>query len=194
MRQIYKAAKRTVVYLGDEADDSEFAAVFLTLLVKRVMRGMAAELEKDIDKKDKVQDLYQDVARQLGSTVEELFEPLPPKKTLRAIVNLLARPWFQRVWVIQEFAVSKDIQMLVGSDEIEWTSFVLAFGYAFPAAQVTWHEFDEPSTLREFYRGLSQMLEMHDLRQGIQNEEGEKRYRLTGPSLELPQSTSHQRL
>jgi hypothetical protein len=68
--------------------------------------------------------------------------------------------------------------MLVGTDEIEWKSFVLAFGYAFPAAQVTWHEFGEPSTLRGFYRGLSQMLEMHDLRQGIRNE-GEKRYRLT---------------
>jgi hypothetical protein len=179
MRQIYKGAKRTVVYLGDEADDSAFAAVFLTLLVKRVNCGVIAELEKDIDKKDKLKDLFQDVARQLGSTWEELFKPLPPEKTLRAIVYLLARPWFQRVWVIQEFAVSKDIQMLVGTDEIELTSFVLAFGYAFPAAQVTWHEFGEPSTLRGFYRGLSQILEMHDLRQGIQNEEGERRYRIT---------------
>jgi hypothetical protein len=179
MRRIYIGAKRTVVYLGDKADDSEFAALFLSLLVEKVDGGVLAELAKDINKKDKIMDLFQDAARQLGSTWEELFKPLPPKKTLRAIVNLLARPWFQRVWVIQEFAVSKNVQMLVGMDEIELTSFVLAFGYAFPVAQVTWHEFGEPSTLRRFTRGLSQILQMHDLSQGIQNEGGEKYYRLT---------------
>jgi hypothetical protein len=77
MRHIYKAAKRTVVYLGDEADDSAFAAVFLTWLVERLRISMAAELEKGIDKKDKLQD----IGRQLGSTREELFKFLPPRNT-----------------------------------------------------------------------------------------------------------------
>jgi hypothetical protein len=178
MRRIYQAAKRTIVYLGDKADDSEFAALFLSLLVEKVDGSVLAELAKDINKKEKIKDLFGDAARQLGSTWEELFKPLPPKKTLQAIINLLARPWFQRVWVIQEFAVSKNVQMLVGTDEIELTSFVLAFGYAFPATQVTWHEFGEPSTLRRFTRGLSQILQMYDMRQGIQDEGGEKYYRL----------------
>lgn len=187
MRHIYQAANRTVIYLGEEADDSDHAAKFLNGLFLRFMFTMAEEeiklrLEGNTETFENL-DLVEIAAKKECPNLEGLFKDFNPDAQAfdpilvqRALVHLLARPWFQRVWVIQEFVVAKDIKMLVGSDTIEWSSFLLAFAYAFRVVNLRWHNVCQPSILPNFYRGLSQMLMMHEER--LTFRKGEGRYRL----------------
>ncbi|PMD21123.1 HET-domain-containing protein [Hyaloscypha hepaticicola] len=43
----------------------------------------------------------------------------------QAILNLLQRPWFQRIWVLQEVAAARHIVMICGSMEIDGHAFCL---------------------------------------------------------------------
>ena len=67
----------------------------------------------------------------IGSDNEELFRGVPREKKLQSIAELLARPWFQRAWVIQEFTIARKIDMFVGRRKCEWGSFLVAFSSAF---------------------------------------------------------------
>jgi hypothetical protein len=111
----------------------------------------------------------------VGSNSEKLFSGFPKEKTLRSIAELLARPWFQRAWVIQEFVVARDVEMFVGRHKCNWVSFSVAFHYAFPEVNVRWTPiFKDNECLRaDFCRGLAQMLAMHDLRYRFH---GDKQY------------------
>jgi hypothetical protein len=51
--------------------------------------------------------LFQRCALSLGSTPQELFGAFPREATQKTLVALMARPWFQRIWVIQEFVAAK---------------------------------------------------------------------------------------
>ncbi|KAF2811751.1 uncharacterized protein BDZ99DRAFT_519003 [Mytilinidion resinicola] len=44
--------------------------------------------------------------------------------SFRALMTLLNRPWFQRVWIIQEAAVPSEVELLCGSHSIRWDEFV----------------------------------------------------------------------
>ncbi|KAF4624060.1 hypothetical protein G7Y89_g14116 [Cudoniella acicularis] len=43
----------------------------------------------------------------------------------KAIFNLLQRPWFQRIWVLQEVAAARHVVMMCGSTEIDGYAFCL---------------------------------------------------------------------
>jgi hypothetical protein len=43
--------------------------------------------------------------------------------------SFFKRPWFHRVWVIQEVAVSKEVDMICGSRKASWTSFANAVDF-----------------------------------------------------------------
>ncbi|KAE9380908.1 hypothetical protein N431DRAFT_459822 [Stipitochalara longipes BDJ] len=46
-----------------------------------------------------------------------------PSKQWLALVHLLERPWFQRVWIIQEVVASRRVTILCGDKMIEWGTF-----------------------------------------------------------------------
>jgi len=95
MRRIYRQAKRVIIDLGDEADDSD-AAVDLALQIVEA-RGFF---------------------KTSGGDMIGIFNAagLPPLKdpAWTAFQHMLHRPWFSRIWVIQELAVSSDSLMLCG--------------------------------------------------------------------------------
>lgn len=127
-------------------------------------------------------ELLQGCMMLLGSDSEKLFRGCPREKILRAIAELLARPWFQRAWVVQEFIVARSVDMFIGRRKCEWGSFLVAFCYAFREAKVRWTPVLKTNErLRaDFSRGLSQMLEMHTLRNKFHDEEEKyKRKRLS---------------
>ncbi|KAF9767935.1 hypothetical protein IL306_014830, partial [Fusarium sp. DS 682] len=122
MRDIYASAVRTLVYLGREANGSEIvgdllirfarASSYLYRLYGR--RGMEM-LRHNIT--------IPPLTRQL---LEGYGLPEPDHPDWRALAKLWGRPWFRRVWVIQEFVLSPDVHMFCGDWEVSWSVFYVA--------------------------------------------------------------------
>ncbi|KAI9730858.1 MAG: hypothetical protein M1834_005576 [Cirrosporium novae-zelandiae] len=99
MRDIYRCAEKVVVWLGEEADDSKLAYEFLHRVVK-VLESCQKQLSES-----QLQD-----------------KSLPPfhAREWRALSALLSRPWFGRMWVLQELAVSSSATILCGKQQVSW--------------------------------------------------------------------------
>jgi hypothetical protein len=95
MREIYKSAAEVVIYLGEEEDDSNVAMDFLGSLTE-----------------------YQD-----GS--DPLFSRPLRADVIAALRALFYRPWFNRVWVLQEVHNAKRVRLRCGTREIAWSGILL---------------------------------------------------------------------
>ncbi|KAF2443831.1 hypothetical protein P171DRAFT_522314 [Karstenula rhodostoma CBS 690.94] len=94
MREIYQKASKTIVYLGDEMGNTTLSA--WNFLERAAVEG---------GEKGKHNTQY--FKGDLGD-VE---------------IDVLTRPWFRRVWVVQEIAVSTNITMQSGQHSISWDDF-----------------------------------------------------------------------
>lgn len=61
----------------------------------------------------------------------------PTSDELMAFFALLERPWFRRVWIIQEVAVSADVVIQCGSSSMAWYIFLLGFTMTLKIRSVT---------------------------------------------------------
>lgn len=113
MAQIYKSARRVVVWLGDsgEEDNSGLALQTLDYLGRQVI-------------------VTQDGWIFTAPDADEPYwcegrHPLPYKEDQWiAISHILRRPWFTRVWIIQEIQLANSSAILqCGHDQIPWTRF-----------------------------------------------------------------------
>ncbi|KAL9621766.1 MAG: hypothetical protein Q9160_003884 [Pyrenula sp. 1 TL-2023] len=99
MRDIFDGSWTVVSWLGEEADESAAALDLLRTLVDQEVRGLSEQL------KDKL-----------------ISDPghLGAGKWL-ALQNLLLRPYWSRLWTVQEIALAPDnMLILCGKDSIEW--------------------------------------------------------------------------
>lgn len=93
MSSIFRKALCTLVHLGEEADDSHLVLP----LLKQVWRiGFG-----DSDYHKLIQP-------------EKYGLPLGNKRSWEAVRAFLKRPWFRRVWVLQEYIVNKNVFMVCG--------------------------------------------------------------------------------
>ena len=98
MRRIYSTCEECVIYLGEECDNSEIMPSFF----QELYNGFV--------------DLY------LGRIKMPLFRKVHPRicapdePAWNAFRLFMTRPWFRRVWIVQEFALSKRVTMVCG----EW--------------------------------------------------------------------------
>ncbi|KAI1039028.1 hypothetical protein LB503_007834 [Fusarium chuoi] len=122
MSDIYASAACTLVYLGREADGSEVVGELLT----RFARASSS-----------LYLLYgrhgMEVLRDIGSIpppmrviLEEHQLPGLEHPAWKALAKLWGRPWFRRVWVIQEFVLSPDVRIFCGEWEVSWSVFYVA--------------------------------------------------------------------
>ena len=104
MRSIYSECRTGLMYLGEAADGSDLIPEFLETLTQSINALFKKTNEPST----------------LDLQNESAFpeENDPGWKRLKA---LLHRPWFQRVWIIQEFALPQQIQMICGQWEIPGT-------------------------------------------------------------------------
>ncbi|GME52847.1 hypothetical protein BP6252_11115 [Neofusicoccum parvum] len=93
MSQIYSQASRVVVYLGERAGDSDSVMDWLR------DNDEPSEIGRDDDR----------------------VEIIRPDKAI--VEALLRRPWFSRVWVLQEVALAGEAVVCCGDKEISWESF-----------------------------------------------------------------------
>jgi hypothetical protein len=97
MREIFSKASKTRVWLGDDMPLDRIVVSWV----------QAKKLQK------------QDVYLQSNRWIEDMMSEL--RKTEQALMAFLGRPWFRRIWVVQEVAVSDDIEMHFGK-------FAITFG------------------------------------------------------------------
>lgn len=99
MRTIYKTACEVVVWLGNEGDNSSKAITLIKALSK------AADEESP-------------------ATLQGLMETLPDvfkEGAWQALGQLMYRPYWERVWIMQEMAMgSPNTPIFCGKDMIEW--------------------------------------------------------------------------
>jgi hypothetical protein len=105
MRQIYSQAKQVVIWLGAAENGSG-----------QVIDNLEAFLQWGLR------------VRSCGFVPDEegfrLLNP-PPDSLLLAFGQFLARPWFHRVWVVQEMLLSKDTVYVCGNRFLNWKIFCL---------------------------------------------------------------------
>lgn len=107
MGDVYTLAFRTVIWLGE--NDIDFADTLNSI------RGVLDHMRTETDDFHNLKDM---VSNETG------FLQADDSKNLRAysdaLIPLYSRPWFQRLWVVQEAALSSNCVCLCGSYEINW--------------------------------------------------------------------------
>ncbi|KAL1592706.1 hypothetical protein SLS60_011122 [Paraconiothyrium brasiliense] len=114
MKHIYEGAARVVVWLGPEADGSSDAFRIL----RKLGEGRHAE--------DAL--AYRDAHRSMAQPPEAYVRfrkfcrdeaaGLPLGFNMRAIHKLTLRPWWQRIWVVQELALARDAVFVCGGESL----------------------------------------------------------------------------
>lgn len=121
MSKIYYAASRTVIYLGERADDS---------------------------------DLAMDYVSSSGHDPAD-------ERTTAAIYKLYQRPYFERIWVIQEVSMSRSALAICGARSLPWF-YLVAYAIKLPwqppvlspMARLHRRDFMHFTTTDEFVRSL----------------------------------------
>ncbi|KAF5623055.1 heterokaryon incompatibility (het-6OR allele) [Fusarium sp. NRRL 52700] len=122
MNEIYAFAGCTLVYLGREADGSEMVEKLLIRFARassslyRLYGRHAMEALRHVG--------------MIEPPIREVFEryqlPGLEHPAWKALAKLWGRPWFRRVWVIQEFVLSPDVRIFCGEWEVSWSVFYVA--------------------------------------------------------------------
>lgn len=138
MRDIYRRAERVLVWLGPSADDSELAyntlrrmSEYWPEMVERWSKDRMSALKLGPYRKT-LQRLCgsQGVAQSDDIETDERFQLQPQE--IAALRAVLERPWWMRLWVIQEVCVATAVTMICGHDTMSWddlsSGYVVAMG------------------------------------------------------------------
>ena len=112
MRQIYQSSIRVVVWLGEHAQDSE-QGVELLLQIQR----LAVENDENVNVQAKA--LSPEDLPKLGL-------PSVDSGKWQSLQALFWRPWFTRIWIIQELAVSKEAIVMCADRSFLWADVARA--------------------------------------------------------------------
>lgn len=100
MGDIYRTADSVIVDLGEEADDSDLAFELLSKVAEYDFGPQGGSAEP----------LY----------LRDIDLPGANDPGWAAVRALFRRPWFRRVWIIQEFVVAKEVTMICGKTASDW--------------------------------------------------------------------------
>ena len=106
MSRIFDHAWNTLIWLGEEADNCSGA-------LKTIFAVNDSFQYSNEDWIPEPEDF------------ERMSLPAPGSPKWSELAKFLERPWFHRVWIIQEVAFSKDIQFLCGENYISWQDISL---------------------------------------------------------------------
>jgi hypothetical protein len=103
MRDVFRSAKQVIVWLGDPSSDSSLAMEFVSTLMSAIRT------------------LYRTGQAVTMESLTQSESCTYPSGRWEALNNLLQRPLFERVWVIQELVVASDAVMVCGDSTVNWT-------------------------------------------------------------------------
>jgi hypothetical protein len=116
MRLIYQKARRVVVWLGEEADLSDVLEQFIPRI------HLAQEKQEAAG--DKRHLLQMKAADREKYDLPSLRDP-----GYRAMLYIACRPWFNRVWIVQELALARDAVIHCGGWSLPWDLFQSVYQY-----------------------------------------------------------------
>lgn len=123
MREVYSCAKVTILWLGEEREDT----VVAIQLIKKASVLWSEDYGPIGDQMD-------------ASGVRVPFDvqrnhsqgfPPPGHADWDAVRNFLSNPWFKRMWIIQEVVVSKKLVFFIGKQQLFWDDISLAVTWWF---------------------------------------------------------------
>ncbi|KAL8296260.1 hypothetical protein RB600_001644 [Gaeumannomyces tritici] len=161
MAKIYAKASRVIVWLGDAADNSDQAL--------EAIRKAAQEQYTDSA-------IYEPNHQATLALSHQDLTNSSNNEANQAVLNLLQRPWFQRIWVLQEVAAARHVLIKCGSMEVEGYAFCSGFRPRFengPAGRFSLN-----------IRPLSELVDMYHDRKATDRRD--KVYALLGMSLDNP--------
>ena len=108
MRRIYSECEECVIYLGENCDNSEIVPEFL----RKLFNGWNGLYKEGLRPGDTVMALF-----------HERYPSIPTKDDpgWYAFRLFMTRPWFRRVWIVQEFALPRKVKMMCGTWIIDAT-------------------------------------------------------------------------
>ena len=114
MRKVYRSVTRVLIWFTDERGNSGAALKVL----KSVREMTTSVFNRDVEPSQS--DITK--VRKLLNTDSLARESLP-----YVYEDFLAQEWWGRAWVIQEVAISSRAMVVVGTDELEWSSMIDTF-------------------------------------------------------------------
>lgn len=109
MDRIYQQASRVWVWLGCGTEHSEAAIVLLPRLAQTIQAVKEAESEST----------KYTIARNSRLRLESFGLPEASSPIWTAIYDILRNRWFTRLWIVQEFALSREAHFILGHNEID---------------------------------------------------------------------------
>ena len=118
MGNIYRDAQLVLGWLGPEADSSSLAIKALSFLGSQSM---------DMPDGPSLQERYDLISNVLPSDSADERFVFPTS----SVVALLNRPWWRRVWVVQEVILAKNVYLLCGNIDVQFSFLLLGFTMIF---------------------------------------------------------------
>ena len=118
MQDIYQKAERVVVWLGEGTHQSNTGMDFVPQLIAAEQRA------KTLGGDAVLPSVARHRLRKLGLPAESGDGE---EDEYTGFASLFKRAWFARVWVIQEVAMAKEVQLTCGLRWVSWDDFVKAF-------------------------------------------------------------------
>ncbi|CEF85911.1 hypothetical protein FGSG_04802 [Fusarium graminearum PH-1] len=130
MDLIYLRAKRVVIWLGDASKvrDSKsghpISDIFMSYL-----RSMVPDIRKSEALSDKPAPLhlYSNLTRQAAEYVTSGYMTT----LVRGFLDVVLRPWWERVWVVQEAALNMSTTVICGEQEVDYKDFYDFFSHVY---------------------------------------------------------------
>jgi hypothetical protein len=111
MGNIYRQASKVLVWLGGASKVEEEALRALPAVVTAL-----DEAEPSLG----LWNAHHNPSEKMDTIFTELGLPDPKSDAWPTIYGLFRRSWFQRLWVLQEIALAKRIEVLCGSVTVDW--------------------------------------------------------------------------
>lgn len=117
MAALYTYASRVIVWLGPATKDSQLGLRTMSTLRSKI----SFDIAKDISTPP--------IEAGVPWTKEDAIIPFD-ESAIRAIISLLERQWFERLWIVQEIRLANSHALVqAGSDSISWDAFISSCYY-----------------------------------------------------------------
>lgn len=132
MRDIYRQAHRTVVWLGADYEDSQLIASYSERAAAAPSVPLRTDMLRDPSNDDVELGCYMHFCVKMDEKVNnagKTHHPTGPEYS--ALVHLLRRPYFSRSWITQEIYVARDITIQWGKTCMSVEKFAAMLRVAF---------------------------------------------------------------
>ncbi|KAK4162892.1 heterokaryon incompatibility protein-domain-containing protein [Cladorrhinum sp. PSN259] len=162
MADVYRSAAQVLADLGEETEDTGIALETIDSYwragVKRGVDGRAFGRSLTTEETCMFLDLplpLRDDGKGDGEEKEDETFKEPEPHVSGAVVRFFERPWFRRIWVVQEFVLAKEVQLFCGTKKVAWQQ-LLAAGIIFDGMPMIFQN-SITHTLREIQGCMSYM-------------------------------------